>query len=371
MVITFPQMGNISLAAKAFFEELHIPCVVPENNKRALQTGALLSPEEICLPFKIMMGNYIASIARGADTILITGSCGPCRFGEYCELQMKILARQGLHADLIVVDAPREIGMRTLLQRLGRIGQASTLSTAQQFIALRRAVRVLKAADEIDAEAHMRAGYEAERGMCKRLLAESRRKVFACRGIAETLDALEKYRVRLQRVPLDAARKPLKVALVGEIYSMIEPFSNMYIEEKLMDYGVCSSRLITPSWWVKDLVMKPLKLNSRSLHAASKPYLPFGVGGHAQETVAHTELCAQRGFDGAIQIFPVGCMPEIVASAVLPEVQRRNNFPVLGLVVDEITGEAGYVTRIEAYLDMLEARRKKGGKREEVLQFGY
>ena len=371
MVITFPQMGNISLAAKSFFEELKIPCVVPENNKRALQTGALQSPDEICLPFKIMMGNYIASIARGADTILITGSCGPCRFGEYCELQMKILSRMGLHADLIVVDAPREIGMRTLLKRLGRIGDASPLSTAQQLIALRRAVRVLKAADELDAEAHMRAGYEAERGACKRLLGECYRDVFACCGISDTLAVLEKHRARLKQVPLNTARKPLKVALVGEIYSMIEPFSNMYIEEKLMDYGVCSSRLITPSWWIKDLVMKPLGLNSPALHAASKPYLPYGVGGHAQETIAHTELCARRGFDGAIQIFPVGCMPEIVANAVLPEVQRRNDFPILNLVVDEITGEAGYVTRIEAFLDMLEARRKKGGKREEVLQFGY
>ena len=371
MVITFPQMGNISLAAKAFFEELHIHCIVPENNKKALQTGALLSPDEICFPFKVMMGNYIASIARGADTILITGSCGPCRFGEYCELQMKILARQGLHADLIVVDAPREIGMRTLLHRLGRISEATPLSTAKQLLALRRAVRVLKAADEIDAEAHMRAGYEMERGACRWLLDKCHREVFACRGISDTLSVLEKYRNQIKQVPQDTARKPLKVALIGEIYSMIEPFSNMYIEEKLMGYGVCSSRLITPSWWVKDLVMKPLKLNSRSVHAASKPYLPFGVGGHAQETIAHAQVSAQRGFDGAIQIFPVGCMPEIVASAVLPEVQRRNDFPILNLVVDEITGEAGYVTRIEAFLDMLEAKRKKGGKREEVLQFGY
>lgn len=371
MVITFPQMGNISLAAKSFFEELKIPCVVPENNKRALQTGALLSPDEMCLPFKIMMGNYIASIARGADTILITGSCGPCRFGEYCELQMKILARQGLHADLIVVDAPREIGVKTLMQRLGRIGDASPLSTGKQLTALRRAVSVLKAADGIDAEAHMRAGYEAEHGACKRLLDECRREVLACRGISDALAVLDQYRARLHRVPVDAKRRPIKVALVGEIYSMIEPFSNMYIEEKLMDYGVCSARLITPSWWLKDLVMKPLRLNSRSLHAASQPYLPYGVGGHAQETIAHAELSARRGFDGAIQIFPVGCMPEIVANAVLPEVQRRNDFPILNLVMDEITGEAGYVTRIEAFLDMLEARRNKGGRREEKLQLGY
>ena len=371
MVITFPQMGNITLAAKAFFEELRIPCVVPENNKRALQTGARLSPDEMCLPFKLMMGNYVAALARGADTVLITGSCGPCRFGEYCELQMNILKEIGLRADFIVVDSPGQIGLRELRQRLGRIPAASPLSGTQTLTALRRTLRVLKAADAIDARAHLLAGREAERGACRRLLGECRLRAFECDGLSQTLSTLERYRARLGRVPLNPERRPLRVALVGEIYSMIEPFSNMDIEDKLMDYGVSTSRLITPSWWVKDLVFKPMRLNSRGLHAASRAYLPFGVGGHAVETVAHAERCARRGFDGAIQIFPVGCMPEIVAASVLPGVRQRHDFPILKLVMDEITGEAGVVTRLEAFLDMLEARRKRGGNREKTLQSGY
>lgn len=40
-----------------------------------------------------MIGNYIQSIEEGADTIVIAGSCGPCRFGEYCELQMNTLKK--------------------------------------------------------------------------------------------------------------------------------------------------------------------------------------------------------------------------------------------------------------------------------------
>jgi predicted nucleotide-binding protein (sugar kinase/HSP70/actin superfamily) len=371
VVITFPQMGNISLAAKAFFEELRISYVVPENNRLALQTGARVSPDEICLPFKLMMGNYIAAIARGADTVLITGSCGPCRFGEYCELQMSLLRELGLRADFIVLDSPGQIGLRALRERLRRIPEASPLSGLQTLAALRRALQVLRLADALDAQAHLLAGLEAERGACKRLLAECRARVFKCDGLSQALHTLERYRARLSRVPLDSGRRPLRVALVGEIYSMIEPFSNMDIEEKLMDYGVSTSRLITPSWWVKDLVLKPMHLNSRGLHAASRPYLPFGVGGHATETVAHAELCARGGFDGAIQIFPVGCMPEIVAASALPAVRQRHDFPILKLVMDEITGEAGVVTRLEAFLDMLEARRKRGGSREKALQPGY
>lgn len=56
-----------------------------------MEIGSLYSPDEICLPFKLMIGNYVQSIEAGADTIVIAGSCGPCRFGEYCELQMNTL----------------------------------------------------------------------------------------------------------------------------------------------------------------------------------------------------------------------------------------------------------------------------------------
>ena len=38
--------------------------------------GTKHAPETICLPLKIMIGNFIESIEEGADTILLTGSCG-------------------------------------------------------------------------------------------------------------------------------------------------------------------------------------------------------------------------------------------------------------------------------------------------------
>lgn len=68
-----------------------------------------------------MIGNYIHSIQQGADTVIITGSCGPCRFGEYCEFQINILKKLGYHVDFVVVDAPSDIGFDELIRRLNRI----------------------------------------------------------------------------------------------------------------------------------------------------------------------------------------------------------------------------------------------------------
>jgi predicted nucleotide-binding protein (sugar kinase/HSP70/actin superfamily) len=52
-------------------------------------------------------------------------------------------------------------------------------------------------------------------------------------------------------------------------------------------------------------------------------------------------------------------MPEIVAESLLPSVENELGIPVLSLIIDEMTGEAGYMTRVEAFVDMLEQRRER------------
>ena len=61
--------------------------------------------------------------------------------------------------------------------------------------------------------------------------------------------------------------------------------------------------------------------------------------------------------DGIIQIFPAGCMPEIVGHAILNRVSEKEGIPVMTLIYDELSGEAGYLTRMEAFTDMLARKR--------------
>ncbi len=355
MVLTIPRLGNTHMAMRALCNALGIGFVVPENNRTIMQRGAAVAPEDMCLPFKIMMGNFMDGFERGANTVLITGSCGPCRFGEYGELFARLLKKAGYPADVIVIDAPSEIGLGTLLGRFGQIGKASRVSKAAKLAALRQAYRMLKQADALDAVAHRTAGYEVCPGACGRELDACRCDMLTVRGTRAALHALKTHRQNLRRIAVDAAKTPLRVAIAGEIYSMFEPYANLNIEERLMRMGVSTQRLLTPSWWLRDLALKPLHLNSPEVKRNSAPYLPVSVGGHAQETIAHAVKARKSGMDGVIQIFPMGCMPEIVAKAALHETGQ----PVLTLVVDEMTGDAGYDTRIEAFLDMLEARRRR------------
>jgi len=359
MKITIPHMGNVYIAVKILFDGLGIDYVIPPlNNKEALSLGSKYSPEEICLPFKLMIGNYIAGIKSGADTILLVGSCGPCRFGEYSELQLKILEYLEYNVDFIVIDAVKSIGMRELFNRIQIVGSESKKRFPGKINSVIRAYNAMCILDEIESQAHFKAGYEKNKGECKRLLNSCKSEVLSCNQPDKALKILKEYQKRIKNIAVDYSKNPIKVAIIGEIYTVIEPFTNLFIEDVLMDMSVSTKRNLTPSWWLKDMLLKIIKLNSMKLLKASNEFLPLYIGGHARECVGEAVLASREGFDGAIQIFPMGCMPEIVSKAILPTISREKKLPMLSLIVDEMTGEAGYMTRIEAFIDLLERRRE-------------
>ena len=359
MKITAPHLGNAHLAAKTLFNGLDIDYIMPPlNNNLALEIGSMNSPEEMCLPYKMMIGNYIQAIEKGANTVLLPGSCGPCRFGEYCELQMNLMKNLGYDVDFIVLDFPQDIGIKEILNRIGKITMKSNKRKTEKIGSLLDAMKVINIIDYIEERSYYLAGYEKIKGSCKEILIKSKKHAMMQDNPKEILRILRKYRDKIDKIPLDNKKNPVKIAIIGEIYTVIEPFSNLYMQDKLMDYGVSSKRGLTLSWWAKNAILSPIKLNSINIKEASKEYLSLGIGGHARECIGEAVLAHRQGFHGAIQIFPLGCMPEIVSKAILPTISKDKDFPIMSLVVDEMTSEAGYVTRIEAFVDLLERRRR-------------
>lgn len=360
MKITTPHLGNSYLAATALFHDLDIEYIMPEfNNKTTLELGSKYAPEDICLPFKIMLGNLIQGAEKGADTALITGSCGPCRYGEYCELFINTLKNLNCGLDLIVLDYPKDIGKEELFRRLGRISSSSSKTKAEKLKSLINTYKIINEIDSIESKTRYLAGYEVNSGECKKLLNSCKREALGSGNSSDMLKVLHFYKRKLNSIEIDRHKKPIKIAIIGEIYTILEPFANLYIEDKLMDYGVSVKKTITPSWWFKNALLSPLGINSIDIRRASAKYLSWYIGGHARECIGEAVLAEKEKLDGVIQIFPLGCMPEIVAKAILPKISKDKNFPIMSLLVDEMTGEAGYITRIEAFIDLLERRKEK------------
>ncbi|SHH64059.1 Predicted nucleotide-binding protein, sugar kinase/HSP70/actin superfamily [Caloranaerobacter azorensis DSM 13643] len=359
MKITFPHMGNTYIAVKAMFEDFGLEVVVPPKcSKRTLELGTKYSPESICLPLKINIGNYIESIEKGADTILITGSCGPCRFGFYPVIEREILKDLGYDVDIIVFDPP-DGNYKELINNITRA--VNTKNPIKMLKSFNRGRIILKEVDKLFEFSNKIRAYAVNSYEVDEIMQRFSEDVLKVKGVIETRKLIRRTFEELEKVEIDNTKRPLRIGIVGEIYTVIEPYVNLDIERKLGHMGVWVDKFLTTSRWVEHN-LKPSFLGlseEKKAWEAAKPYIRTLVGGHGRETVGSAIMYAEKGYDGVIQLLPFSCMPEIVAETILKTVRKDYDIPILTLIVDELTGETGYVTRLEAFVDLLKRRREE------------
>ncbi|MCX7842601.1 MAG: CoA protein activase [Clostridia bacterium] len=360
MKITFPHMGNTYICAKALLDDLGIEYLIPPfNSKKTLEIGTKYAPEFACLPLKINLGNFLQAYEMGADTILITGGCGPCRFGYYGEMHREILRDIGCEMDVITLEWPDK-GAGEFLHRIRKL--TGKLNPYRILKAVREAATTAMQADDLERLANRVRPRELQRGTTDRIYKAFLNLVKKADGSAGIKKLIRDTAGELLSIETDMDFRPLRVGIVGEIYSTIDPYTNLNISSRLGSMGIEADRRVTVSGWIiEHMIKKALRLPRDLSYAdAAKPYLGAMIGGHAQETVGHTVMYARDGYDGVIQIYPLTCMPEIVAQSILPSVEKDFDIPVLTLIMDEMTGEAGYQTRLEAFGDLLKKRRERG-----------
>lgn len=359
MKITFPHMGNVYIAGKAFFEELGQEVIFPPRcSRKTLEMGTKFSGETICLPLKIMIGNFIESIERGADTILLTGSCGPCRFGYYSILEANILKDLGYDVDFIVFDPIGE-GWIALRNNIYKTFKANNMKDV--ISAGRLGWGLIKKADYITDLSNKKRAYAINSYQVDLIIDDYYRQVEKTFGEKDMMNLMDATIDALNRVSIKQNYNPIRIGLIGEIYTVIEPFVNLEIERKLGHMGVVVEKSLTPTAWVEHHVARfPFGSKSENeKYRLAKPYLKTLVGGHGRETIGSAVYYKNNGFDGVIQLLPLNCMPEIVAKAILNTVSKDFNFPIMTLILDEMTGEAGYMTRLEAFVDLLTRKKEE------------
>ena len=95
-------MGNLYIPMKTLLRELNVDMVIPPmNSQRTLSLGTKYSPEGLCIPFKLTLGNFIEAAELGADTLLMAGGYGICRLGIYAKTQEKVLHDLGYNVEMI------------------------------------------------------------------------------------------------------------------------------------------------------------------------------------------------------------------------------------------------------------------------------
>ncbi len=364
MKVTFPHLGSMHIFCKAIAETAGIPYIVPpETSRKTLTLGVLHSNESICLPFKIILGNFIEALQMGADTIVMVGSGPPCRLGLYDLVQRVILEEMGLHYRWLTI--PPRLTWQAIWKNHEETKELRKELSAKNILlfpyGLWMGWKKMIACETLEQLAMKVRPMESEKGETQRRLKKALSWVDEAKTPRAVEEAIRKGESLLQDMKQDHSRIPFKVAIVGELYTVMDPHINRGVEQKLGELGV----EVTRTSWFSTHILRTLRKNKADqaservrFFEASKAYLGYDVGAECNVSIGEAIWRSKEGYDGVVHLMPFACMPETTASGILNKVGKDWDIPILTLILDEQEIEGRIQTLLEAFVEMLEWKRR-------------
>lgn len=350
--ISFPHMGNYFYALKPLALLLADEVIMPPSiTKKTIELGTKHSPESACIPFKYNLGNFIEALDKGANILIQSG--GGCRFGYYGEVQESILKNLGYNFEFLkfVNDFNIIKIARYIKKNNPKLSYFYILKT-MLFCYFR--VRLI---DKIEDYVRKNIGFEIKNGDFEKAFKIFLTELDKTKKMADLRGLDKKYSKIFKSILINKPQNPIKVGIVGELYVLMEPFSNFNIEKELGKKGIEVHRFCSVSSILHDIFT--FESHTKKFLKFAKPYLKYHIGAHGTESVGLANNLRKKGFDGIIHIKPFGCMPEVNAMSALHNMAKENNFPILYFSFDSQTSETGVKTRLEAFYDMLIMKKKK------------
>ncbi len=352
--VSFPHMGSYSVPVCTLAEMLDCEILVPPKmTRRTLELGVRHSPEFVCIPFKYNLGNYLEALDSGANLLIQAG--GGCRFGYYGEVQEQILRDLGYEFEMIRLLG--EFSIPHYYRQLKRVNRRLSISRTLRTYQL--ALRQTQALDTVEDFARKNCGFEVEDGAFERALGSFLGELAHTRDVKAVERIESAWLAEMQAIPTDRPDDALRVGVVGELYVLMEPFSNFFVEKELARRGCEVHRFVTVSNMASHAGKKRYGRHMDEMLSLADPYLKYHIGADGTESVARTNKLMHDGFDGVLHLKPFGCMPEVNAMAALQRLSREHLFPILFVSYDAQLSETGLNTRLDAFCDMLRMRRRR------------
>ncbi|MFX1258765.1 MAG: hypothetical protein ACFFAN_12970 [Promethearchaeota archaeon] len=159
-------------------------------------------------------------------------------------------------------------------------------------------------------------------------------------------------------IDIDKTLDPLKVHISGEIHISLEPYVNLEIRRKLGEMGVLVEQCLSLYDWIVHKFH--LNYHRKWLEHLAMPWVPLDIGGECVWVIGEYIDAAKRNIQGFAHIYPFTCMPEITARTIITNaLKKKYDLPVIFFSFDEQSGMEGFRTRLEAFVDLMQARRNK------------
>ena len=303
---------------RTFLTEMGWEVVLSEpTNRPVLELGVRLSPAELCLPVKAFLG-HVAALKDRVDTIFLprivcTRVAGDWFFGCPKAIALPDLTRAVFDSLPLIVEPV--LDKQILIEEQSFRNAMPGRNNSNQ---VRKALRLANAAATAAAMRTRTAGSPLHMFSDQGTKDEGRR----------TGDG----------------RPAVRVGIVGHSYLLFDSGLNLGLLDKVKEAGA------EPTVVFPTAVEVELEANRDN---ALNWYYELEL-----LAAAHRLLEAER-VDGLLLVASFACGTGAVTNELIQRAAvHRHGVPTVMLLMDEHTGEAGLVTRIESFVDLLRLRKR-------------
>lgn len=304
-----------------FLSDLGIEIILSDKTtKKTLSLGGSLVVTETCLPVKIFIGHVLNLLDKGVDKIFVPSiqSIAPKIYNCSKIRGLPDLVRNVVKRDFTIIEATFDKSEKNqgLYEFLGEIAAHFNITNKN---------RIKKAS---------KAGWRVYNNF----------KVMTASG----MDYKQAMNYAIQGkvfITKETKEYPISIALVSHAYNIYDDRASMKIFDKLkdMDVKVYSSMQLT-----REQMEEGINSLGQSIYWANEHEVT-GCAGH---------YLKDNKIDGIITITAFGCGPDSLMLERIARKSKQFSKPMLNLTIDEHTGEAGFITRLEAFIDMLYRKKR-------------
>jgi len=349
--IGFPHLGDYHNPIGKLIKNITNLEVIkaPKITNKTIHLGSKESPDSVCLPFKYNLGNYIELLENGANVLLQAG--GGCRYRYYAEVQETILKDLGYSFKFIQITGNGSFSINQMHKTFKELNPK--LTRIKFIYEAIKCLLYIEYLDNIDKHIRKRIGFEKNKNDFYNLKENFMKECNKNERITTLTISYLKYKFRLKKIPLIKPKKHIKIGIIGELYTAMEPFATYELEKILAQYHVEIKRFTNLSYllWKKKLLHPYIKFKTRK-------YCKYRLGADGLDNVYRTLWLKKHNFDGIIHTKPTGCTPEIGAIPIIMRITEEIKIPIIYLSFDEQNANEGLKTRIEAFYDLLKIRKE-------------
>ena len=310
---------------KTFFEGLGAEVVVsPPTTQAILSSGSSRVVADTCLPVKVFCG-HVLTLVRECDYIFIPAirsvkskiyNCS--KFLGLPDMTKAVIPES---PPILDIDIDINQGKRELYQAIYKLGRRFTWNPFK-----------VRQASIAAWQAHLKY---------KQLMSNH--------GLTPP-QAIERISNTTEVEPKTPSGNPTPnqatIALIGHPYLLYDEHIN--------------HRLIHRLEQAHYKVLTPEMLTSEGLESAITRLIGGAYWTYEEEMVGAGGHYLESGADGVIGIMAFGCGPDsLMMDIVHRRAARLRTTPFMSLTLEEHTAEAGVVTRLEAFLDMIHRKKRR------------